>query len=273
MNAVDTAALQREPTIEEYGRMSPAAVRQVMRENRFTLRTTRNVALGHVQCALVVLPKSLAFEFLVFCQRNQRPCPVLDVTDPGNPEPRRIAPGADLRTDSPGYSVYRKGVLEGYRTDIVDLWRDDSVAFCIGSNTSCDLALRRAGVQTERNRWVLKTSVPTEPSGPFHGPLVVTMRWLTPKEALIATQLTGRFPFNHGAPFHIGDPAAIGCDLEHPMMGDPVPAIPKDVVPVFWACSMTPQAVAEVSGIDLMITSAPSKGLISDLESDKVCAP
>lgn len=104
---------QREPTIEEYGRMTPREVRQVMREGRFTLRTTRNVALGHVQCALVVLPKSLAFEFMLFCQRNQRPCPVLDVTDPGDPEPRRIAPGADLRTDSPGYSVYRNGVLEG----------------------------------------------------------------------------------------------------------------------------------------------------------------
>lgn len=271
--AAVTPGAQR-PTAADYARMTPREVRQVMREGRYDLMTTRNVALGHVQCALVVVPKAVAFDFMVFCQRNQRPCPVLEVTDPGNPEPRRIAPGADLRTDLPGYSVYRKGVLEGQVGDITDLWRDDSVAFLIGSNTSCDLALNRAGVQTEKNRWVLRTTIPTDPSGPFSGPLVVTMRWLTPKEAIIATQLTGRFPFNHGAPIHVGDPAQIGADLEHPMTGKTaVPPIPKDVVPVFWACSMTPQAVAQAAGLDLMITSAPSLGLISDLPTDTMGMP
>jgi uncharacterized protein YcsI (UPF0317 family) len=257
----------------DYGRLSPRAFRALARAGQFRERTTRNVALGHVQCALVVLPKPLAFDFLVFCQRNQRPCPVLEVTDPGNPEPRRIAPGADLRTDLPLYSVYRNGELEGHVESIADHWRDDLVAFLIGSNTSCDLALNRIGVQTERNRWVLRTAIETDPAGPFRGPMVVTMRWLTPKEAILATQLTGRFPFNHGAPIHIGEPAAIGADLANPMMGQPVPEIPKEVVPVFWACSMTPQAVALAAGVEFMLTSGPSQGFISDLESDKVCSP
>ncbi len=256
-----------------YATMSPAAARAEMRANRFTRRTTRNVALGHVQCALVALPRTLAFDFLVFCQRNQRPCPVLEVLGPGEVEPRRSAPGADLRTDLPLYSIYRNGTLVGHVPDVRSHWRDDLVAFLIGSNTSCDLALRRAGVQTERNRWVLRTAIPTDPAGPFHGPLVVTMRWLSAKEAIIATQLTGRFPFNHGAPIHIGDPAAIGADLEHPLTGTPVGAIPADVVPVFWACSMTPQAVALAAGVKFMITSGPSLGFITDLPADQAGLP
>ena len=257
----------------DWGSLAPAEVRRAMRAGRFDLPNTRNVSLGHVQCALVVLPKSLAYDFLVFCQRNQRPCPVLEVTEPGNPEPKRIAPGADLRTDLFLYSVFRNGKLEGHVPEIRDYWKPDSVAFLIGSNTSCDLALRRAGVQTERNRWVLKTTIQTDRAGPFGGPLVVTMRWLSPREAIIATQLTSRFPFNHGAPIHVGDPKAIGADLEHPLTGTPVPEIPRDVVPVFWACSMTPHAAAVAAGVELMITSGPSAGFITDLHSDQVCLP
>lgn len=256
------------------GALTPAQeARLEMRAGRFTARTTRNVALGYVQSALVVIEKDLAFDFLVFCQRNQRPCPVVEVLDVGDPEPKRAAPGADIRTDLALYSVYRKGELVETTTEIGHLWRDDLVAFLIGSNTSCDQALRRAGVQTTENRWVLRTAIPTVPAGPFHGPLVVTMRWLSPEQAITATQLTSRFPFNHGAPIHIGDPAAIGAELDHPLTGDPVGPIPPGVVPVFWACSMTPQEIAIAAKIDFMITSGPSKGFITDLESDKVCSP
>jgi uncharacterized protein YcsI (UPF0317 family) len=236
-------------------------------------RITRNIAPGYVQCALVTLPRAQALDFLVFCQRNQKPCPVLEVTEPGAWEPRRIAPGADLRSDLPLYSVYRRGERVADVPDVRDLWRDDLVSFLIGSNTSCDLALRRAGVQTEKYRWVLRTTVPTDPAGPFHGPLVVTMRWLTPSELITATQLTARFPFNHGAPIHVGDPAALGCDLEHPMTGQPVPPILPGYVAAFWACSVTPQTVAAAAGIEFMITSAPSYGFISDIESDRICIP
>lgn len=258
----------------DFGQLSPRQFRELARAGKYRRLTTRNVCLGHVQCAMVSIPRHLAFDFLVFCQRNQRPCPVLEVLDPGDYLSRRIASGADLRTDLPLYSVFRDGKLDGHVEDVLDLWRPDLVTFLIGSNTSCDQALQRAGVQTERHRWVLRTSIQTDPAGPFSGPLVVTMRWLTPREVVIATQLTGRFPFNHGAPIHIGDPAAIGADLEHPMTGkEPVPPMPSGVVPVFWACSMTPQAIAQAAGVEFMITSGPSLGLISDLRSDQVCAP
>ncbi len=275
MNAATTSLAAKETalTAADFARMSPREVRLAMREGRFNLPTTRNVARGHVQSALVVLPRAQAFDFMVFCQRNQRSCPVYEVVEAGSHEPKRIAPGADLRTDLALYHVYRGGQLESRVENIAELWRKDLVAFLIGSNTSCDMALNRAGVQTEKNRWVLRTTVQTDPSGPFSGPLAVTMRWLTPKEAVIATQLTGRFPFNHGAPFHIGDPAGIGADLANPITGQPVTEIPKDVVPVFWECSMTPLEVAIAAKIDLMITCAPSKLFITDIETDKAGAP
>lgn len=250
------------------------AVRAECRAGTFR-RITRNVAPGYVQCALVALPRALAFDFLVFCQRNQRPCPVLEVVDAGGWEPKRLAPGADLRTDLPLYSVWRDGVRTEDVPDVRHLWRDDLVSFLIGSNTSCDLALRRAGVQTEKHRWVLRTTVETEPAGVFRGPLVVTMRWLTPAELIVATQLTARFPFNHGPPIHVGDPAALGCDLAHPMTEAPPPPRepPPGLIATFWACSMTPQAVAVAAKVPFMITSGPSAGFITDVETDRFGQP
>lgn len=235
--------------------------------------SSRGLAIGHVHCNLVVIPKAVAFEFMLYCQRNARACPVLEVTDPGNPEPRRLAPGADLRTDLARYAVYRHGRREPDVVDLRSLWRDDLVAFLIGSGITFDAALERAGVPTDRDRWVLRTRQPTESAGPFRGPLVVTMRWLTPAQAIVATQVSARFPYNHGAPIHIGDPSLLGADVEHPLFGPPVGRMPDDRVAVFWACGVTPQAAAEAAGLDLMITHAPAHGFVTDLLADHFCNP
>ncbi len=249
------------------------------REARMTMRRgqwqgpTVGKVPGYVQCNLVVLPKSLAYDFLLYCVRNPKPCPLLEVTDPGNPEPARCAPGADVRTDLPRYAVYRKGVRGDDLTDIRNLWRDDSVAFLIGSSLTFDHALERAGVPPSKEVWVLTTDIPTIPAGVFRGPLVVTMRWMTAAQAVIATQLTSRFPFNHGAPIHIGAPDEIGADLKNPIYGETVKAIPKGVTPVFWACGVTPQRAAVEAKPDLMITHAAGHGFITDLKADQVCLP
>lgn len=234
---------------------------------------THGLALGYVQCNLVILRRAFAFDFLLYCQRNQRACPVLEVTDPGDPEPRLTAPGADLRTDLPRYAVYREGRRVRDETNISHLWEPGFISFLIGSGISFDQALERAGVPTDKNRWVLRTNLPTVPAGPFHGPLIVTMRWLTPPQAIVATQVTSRFPFNHGAPIHLGDPGAIGADLKNPLLGASISEVPKGLVPVFWACGVTPQAAAEAAKIDLMIAHAPGHGFITDLKADLLSLP
>jgi uncharacterized protein YcsI (UPF0317 family) len=221
---------------------------------------------------LAVVPEKYAFEFLLYCQRNARACPVLEVCDPGSAEPKQLAPGADLRTDLAKYSVYEQGRRRDV-TDIRDLWSRDLVAFLIGSGMTFDGALERAGVPTDQHRWVLNSRIPTIPAGPFRGDMVVTMRWLAPEQAIVATQVSSRFPHNHGAPIHIGDPAAIGADLERPLFGGPVPAMPKNLVPVFWACGVTPQEAALQAKVELLIAHAPAYGFVTDLEADRFCIP
>jgi uncharacterized protein YcsI (UPF0317 family) len=254
------------------GVLESQRVRAEIRAGRIT-GTSRGLAHGFVQCNLAILPKEFAFDFLLYCQRNQRACPVLEVTDPGSPVPRKLAPTADLRTDCARYAIYRDGVRHADATDITDLWRDDLVGFLIGSGISIDGALEAAGVPTHKDRWVLRTTLPTEPAGPFRGDLIVTMRWLEPQQAITATQVTARFPFNHGAPIHIGDPAAIGADLAAPLFGPPVPPTPPGIVPVFWACGVTPQSAAEKARLPFFIAHAPAHSFITDLPSSALMNP
>ena len=159
------------------------------------------------------------------------------------------------------------------RTDISDLWRDDLVSFLIGSGITFDDAFERAGVPTDKDRWVLRTSQPTEPAGPFKGNLIVTMRWLTAEQAITATQVSARFPFNHGAPIHIGDPAVIGADLKNPMFGGPVPGLPRDKVPLFWACGVTPQSAAQAARLPLFIVHAAAHSFITDMRAESLMTP
>jgi uncharacterized protein YcsI (UPF0317 family) len=242
-------------------------IRRAIREGRVK-GTSRGLAHGFVQCNVAILPKAYAFEFLLYCQRNQRACPVLEVLDPGDPIPHRLAPDGDVRTDCARYSVFVDGVRQTDRADIRDLWRDDLVSFLIGSGITFDDALERAGVPTHENRWVLRTDRQTEPAGPFRGDLIVTMRWLTPQQAITAVQVSARCPFNHGAPIHIGDPAEIGADLGNPLFGGPVPPLPKGTTAVFWACGVTPQAAAENARLPIFLAHAPAHGFITDLPAD-----
>lgn len=254
------------------GMLESQRVRADIRAGRIT-GTSRGLAHGFVQCNLAILPAEFAYDFLLYCQRNQRACPVLEVTDPGSPIPKKLAPAADLRTDCARYAIYRDGVRAEDRTDVVDLWRDDLVSFLIGSGITIDGALEAAGVPTHKDRWVLRTALPTEPAGPFRGDLIVTMRWLSPPQAITATQVTSRFPFNHGAPIHVGDPAGIGADLKAPLFGPPVPQTPEGIVPVFWACGVTPQSAAERARLPFFIAHAPAHSFITDLPASALMNP
>ncbi|HMC89150.1 MAG TPA: putative hydro-lyase [Gemmataceae bacterium] len=231
---------------------------------------TAGLAMGYVQANLVIVPRELAFDFLLFCHRNPKPCPLLDVTEPGSPEPRRVAPGADLRTDLPRYRVYRHGELVEEPADLRSWWRDDLVGFLLGCSFTFENALLRAGVpvrhlETGCNVPMYRTNLPCTPAGVLHGPMVVSMRPLTPAQTVKAVAVCSHYPRAHGAPIHFGSPEAIGIrDLDRPDFGDSVEVRPGEV-PVFWACGVTPQAVAMEVKPSLLITHKPGHMLVTDL--------
>ena len=246
-----------------------ADVRTQARNGALTSQTS-GLAMGYVQANLVVVPRDLAFDFLLFCQRNPKPCPLLDVTEPGNPEPKSVAPGADLRTDVPRYCIYKDGRPVEEPLDLKSHWRPDFVGFLLGCSFTFENALLADGlpvrhIEENRNVPMFRTNILCRPAGVFHGPLVVSMRPMTAAQASRAVQVCSRFPRAHGAPVHIGDPSAIGIrDLQEPDFGDAVTIRPGEV-PVFWACGVTPQAVAMAARPPLLITHKPGHMFVTDL--------
>ena len=114
----------------------PSEVRALIRTGEIDAQTS-GMCTGYAQANMAVLPKDLAFDFLLFTQRNKKPCPVLDVTEVGSPVPKLVAPMADLRHDIPRYRIYRYGELTDEVTDVEKYWRDDLVAFLLGCRTDC----------------------------------------------------------------------------------------------------------------------------------------
>ncbi len=244
------------------------AARAAIRAGEWT-RHTSGLADDHVQGNLVILPKAQADDFLRFCQRNPKPCPLLAVTEPGQPGVPQLGADIDLRTDLPRYRVWRHGELVDEPTDVRDLWRDDLVSFVIGCSFSFEQALLDAGlpirhIEQKRNVPMYRTNIATTPAGPFSGPMVVSMRPMRAAAVIRAIQVTSRFPDVHGAPVHLGDPRLIGItDLGRPDYGDPVDVLP-DEIPVFWACGVTPQAAITQARPEFCITHAPGAMLITD---------
>ncbi len=245
-------------------------VRTLAREQTFTQQTS-GIAMGFVQANLVAVPRELAFDFLLFCQRNPKPCPLLDVTEPGDAEPRTVAPGADLRTDVPQYRVYQHGELIDEPFDVTDRWQAGWVGFLLGCSFTFENALLAAGlpvrhIEEGRNVPMFRTNIACKPAGVFHGPMVVSMRPMSSAQAIRAVQVCSRFARAHGTPIHIGDPGEIGIrDLSSPDFGDAVTLRPGEV-PVFWACGVTPQAVAMHARPPLLITHKPGHMFLTDLK-------
>ena len=266
MGRIVTAKLA---TVEMYS-LSPAEVREEIRAGRWAEQTA-GLAPGYVQVNLAILPEADAADFQRFCELNPKPCPVLDITTPGSPIPAKTAPDADLRTDLPRYRVFEQGELVAEPTDIRQWWRDDLVAFLLGCSFTFEPEMIEAGVPVRSIDAgtvvpMYRTSVMCEPVGRFQGPMVVSMRPIPADLVDRAVQITGRYPQVHGAPVHAGNPAEIGIDdLSSPHWGDPPVSEPGDV-PVFWACGVTPQAVALASKPDLMITHAPGNMFITDVK-------
>jgi uncharacterized protein YcsI (UPF0317 family) len=242
-------------------------------------RHTAGLAPGRLQCNLAILPAADADDFLLFCRRNPGPCPVVGVGAPGAPRIPSLGAGIDIRTDVPVYRVWRDGRLAEERHDLTDLWRDDLVTVALGCSFTFEHALLEAGIPVRniaRDLTVpmFRTSIALAPAGPFRGGMVVSMRPIPEGRVDEAVRISAAFPQAHGAPVHLGDPAAIGiADLARPDYGDAIPVEP-DEVPVFWACGVTPQNVLREAGLPLCITHEPGCMLITDRgERDPIDVP
>jgi len=254
--------------------LNPGEIGAIIRRGKWD-KPTAGLAMGYAQANLVILPQKYAFDFLLFCQRNAKPCPLLEILEPGEFRTKFLSLDADMRTDIPLYNIYRKGKLERTVKEIRSLWEKNFVSFLLGCSFSFEEAMLRAKIpiryiEENKNVSMYITSIPCKPAGVFHGPMVVTMRPIPSEKVARAVQITSRYASVHGAPIHIGEPSTIGIkDLRKPDFGDPV-TIKKGEVPVFWACGVTPQAVVMKAKPDLCITHAPGHMFISDLLNEEL---
>ncbi len=250
------------------------AARQAIRKGDYS-GPTAGIAPGLVQANLAILPQKLAEDFFRFCHFNPKPCPLLAVSQPGDPRLPTLGEDVDVRSDIPLYRLWRNGELAAEVRDLKAVWRDDLVAFLIGCSFSFEEALIEAGIRLRHidegsNVPMYRTNIPTAPAGPFSGPLVVSMRPMKPADAIRAVQITSRFPAVHGAPVHIGKPEMIGiADIMKPDYGDAV-TVHDDELPVFWACGVTPQSVIASVKPEFSVTHAPGHMLVTDLRNSNL---
>jgi len=261
-------------TMKNINQLTPKEIRALIRKGKWN-RPTAGLALGYAQANLVVLPQKYAFDFLLFCERNPKPCPLLEVLEPGQYRTEFLSSDADIRTDIPRYNIYLKGKLETAVKEIRGFWKTDFVTFLLGCSFSFEEALLRAKIairhfEENKNVPMFITDIPCKPAGIFYGPMVVTMRPIPVDKVTQAVQITSRYASVHGAPVHIGDPLQIGIkNLRKPDFGDSV-TINKGETPVFWACGVTPQAVVMKAKPDLCITHAPGHMFITDLLNEEI---
>jgi uncharacterized protein YcsI (UPF0317 family) len=256
------------------GALSPGQARALFRAG---LRVpTSGWCAGWTQANLIAVPREQAYDLLLFAQRNPKPCPVLDVTEPGEASASLFA--GDLRTDLPGYVVYEHGEPVAEVSDVTGYWRGDLVSFLIGCSFTFEDALREAGVpvrhiEQNRNVPMYRTNRMCRRAGEFGGPLVVSMRPVPAAQVADAVRVTSRYPSVHGAPVHVGDPVELGIDdLGAPDFGDPVD-VRVDEIPVFWACGVTPQAAVMASRPKLAIGHAPGHMAITDVRDTRYLVP
>ncbi len=273
----------------------PSELRLACRSGAFKGQTSGQ-APGYAQANLCILPKEYAYDFLLFCVRNPKPCPLLHVLEAGEFAFGTWGKKVDIRTDVPKYRLYRDGkyiqdldslISEDNEAGKSSIWQDDFVTFVIGCSFSFEEALVRGGVPIRHidqgcNVPMYRTSIPTEKAGIFEGPLVVSMRPMSVADSIRAVEITARYPKVHGAPIFISKPQYSGLisstgaipeigivDINKPDYGDPV-EIKDGEVCVFWACGVTPQSVVQKAKPSICITHAPGCMLVLDTRNDEL---
>lgn len=248
-----------------------AAVNAAIRSGAYRGQTA-GFAPGRLQANLAILGDGFADDFRAFCLRNAQPCPLVGISGRGDPMLRSLGE-IDIRTDVPSYNVYRHGALTDTVHDITGLWTGDMVAFALGCSFTFERALAEAGIamkhiEADLTVPMYSTNLDLAPVGPFRGTMVVSMRPIPADQVDLAVRITGGYGHAHGAPVHVGDPAAIGIgDIARPDWGDPAAFDPGDV-PVFWACGVTPQNVLRAARPPICITHTPGRMLVTDRDEE-----
>lgn len=253
---------------EELKKMHPKDIRALIRKQDFK-EHTMGVAEGYAQANLAIIPKKQALEFMIFCQRNPKPCPVLEVTEPGVSKLKYLSDTADIKTDIGQYRVFKDGVCIDEPYDVTKYWRDDLICFLIGCSATFDHVLHSSGVEVRHFKEGYKvpsvfiSKIECEPSGPFKGPMVVSERPIKIKQLNQVIQICSRYPLMHGTPVHVGNPKLIGVDMSKPDWGEKSDVL-EDEIAAFWGCGVTPQTVAVNAKLDLLITHYPAMMFLSD---------
>lgn len=256
--------------------MTPHELRLSIRRGEFDSYTA-GLCHGYVQANVCILPVEFGREFLLYCNRNRSACPVIDTSDPGDYRLPRLGLDIDIRSDVPRYQIFENGELREEMSDIRKLWTKDFMAVALGCSFSFEEAILDAGIPLEyldsgNVAGVYESSIDTNPTKILSGKLLVTMRPFNARDAVRAIQITSRFPAVHGAPLHIGNPAEIGVDLRNRYQEIGSSHVPDGMIPLFWACGLTPQLAIRKAKIPLMITHAPSKMLVTDLRTSDLMA-
>lgn len=247
------------------------ALRELIRVSSYQGHTA-GLAAGKLQANIIIPPEAQALDFMRYCQRNPKPCPLVGVSETGDPIMHTLGKQIDIRTDVPAYNIYTDGALSRSVSDINSLWQSDYVAFALGCSFTFDDALTKAGIcvwHVDNNKTVpmYRSSIQTTPAGAFAGNMVVSMRAIDEKRLDDVVSISARYPLAHGKPVHSGDPAAIGInDLGMPDWGDSHPELGANQVPVFWACGVTPQHVLMQAKLPLFISHKPGHMLVTDID-------
>ena len=240
--------------------------RERCRRNEFS-GPTAGQCMDFVQTNVVFLPKRHSKDFLLFCQRNPKPCPLLEVAE--GSEASILAPGSDLYRDIPKYNILKSGKVFESRLSIEEFKDAELDVFLLGCSFSFEQALIEEGVPVRhieegKNVPMYITNFQCRPAGIFSGPLVVSMRPIPRDLVEKAVRVSARFPAVHGAPVHIGDPSLIGISsLDSVNFGEAV-TVNSGEVPVFWACGVTPMQAIMQSGIEFAATHSPGHMFITN---------
>jgi len=260
INTADYAALRQADV---------SNIRSAIRAGNYRGQTA-GLAFGKLQANLAILPLSHALDFMRFCQRNPKPCPLVGVSETGDPRMDTLG-DIDIRSDIPAYNIYRNGVLAESVHDVTAFWREDLVTFALGCSFTFERALTEAGIELDHIASNLtvpmyRTNVANREAGPFGAGMVVSMRLLQEDRVTDAIDISRKYPWAHGGPVHIGTPEDIGItDLSKPDWGDP-PEEARGRIPVFWACGVTPQNAVREAKVPFCITHKPGHMLITDVD-------